>query len=59
MIICISFCIAQAAWSNSWRGHESGKHAGVRNHPQEIIGMLMEVGWSCYEKWSIQLHIFS
>ena len=26
----------------------SGKHAGVRNHPQEIIGMLTEAGQSFY-----------
>ena len=49
MIIQLT-CIVQAAWNNNWRGHESGKHVGVRNHPQEVIDMLTAAGWSFHGK---------
>ena len=44
------YCIVQTAWNDNWRGHESGKHAGGQNHPQEVIAMLTEAGWSFHRK---------
>ena len=51
-VICIliNLMCVQAAWKENWRGHGSGEHADICNHPQKVIEMLTAAGWSFHRE---------